>query len=189
MFDRELKYIENDDFRKSVEVVINNLPEYFGHVAASSTGKYHPKFSLGDGGLVRHTKAAVRIAYELLQLEQYNKFESWQRDIIYGALIVHDGLKHGYTMSQYTQAEHPMYMHNFIEDLYKEGKLFCREDDMIIWSDAVASHMGQWNTSYKTGEEILPKPISDLEQFVHLCDYLASRKFLDIEFVNGEING
>ena len=82
MFDRELKYIENDDFRKSVEVVINNLPEYFGHVAASSTGKYHPKFSLGDGGLVRHTKAAVRIAYELLQLEQYNKFESWQRDII-----------------------------------------------------------------------------------------------------------
>lgn len=187
MFDKELKYIADNNFRKSVEVVLENLPEYFTHVAASSTSKYHPLFALGEGGLVRHTKAAVRIAYELLQLEQYN-FDTWQKDIIYGALIVHDGLKHGYTMSQYTQAEHPLYMHNFIEDLYKQGKLFCGEQDMIIWSDAVASHMGQWNKDYKTGVEILPKPISDLEQFVHLCDYLASRKFLNIEFINGEIN-
>lgn len=188
MFDRELKYIKDDNFRKSVKIVIDELPEYFAHVAASSTGKYHPAFSLGEGGLVRHTKVAVRIAAELLQLEQY-KFDTWQKDIIYGALIVHDGLKHGYTMSQYTDAKHPIYMRNFIEDLYKEGKLFCREDDMKIWVEAVASHMGQWNTDYRTGEEILPKPISDIEQFVHLCDYLASRKFLNVEFTCGEING
>ena len=115
----EIDMIQNEKYKNNLKVLIDNIPDYFFEIPASSTGKYHPKFSLGDGGLVRHTKAAVRIAYELLQLEQYNKFESWQRDIIYGALIVHDGLKHGYTMPQYTQAEHPMYMHNFIEDLYK----------------------------------------------------------------------
>ena len=187
MFARELKYIKNDDMRKSVQVVLNNLPDYFKVVAASSTGKYHPQFSLGEGGLIRHTKVAVKMAYELLQLEQYNKFEDWQRDIIYASLIVHDGLKHGYTMSQYTDAKHPLYMHNFIEDLYKEGKLSCREDDMKIWSEAVASHMGQWNTDYRTNLEILPKPITDLEQFVHMCDYLASRKFLDVKFIANDI--
>ena len=46
--------------------LIELLPNYFFEVPASSTGKYHPEFALGDGGLIRHTKVAVRIAYELL---------------------------------------------------------------------------------------------------------------------------
>ena len=46
--------------------LIDSLPDYFFEVAAASTGKYHPKYAQGEGGLVRHTKAAVKIAYELL---------------------------------------------------------------------------------------------------------------------------
>jgi hypothetical protein len=48
--------------------------------------------------------------------------------------------------------------------------------------DCVASHMGSWNTDYKTKKEILPKPITSMEKFVHLCDYLASRRFLEVNF-------
>ena len=46
--------------------------------------------------------------------------------------------------------------------------------------------MGPWNTDY-SGTEILPKPHSKCQNFVHMCDYLASRKYLDMKFVNGEI--
>lgn len=46
----------------------------------------------------------------------------------------------------------------------------------------IASHMGQWNTDYKSGKEILPKPSSPLQKFVHQCDYLASRKYLEVNF-------
>ena len=41
--------------------------------------------------------------------------------------------------------------------------------------------MGQWNTDrYKN--EIMPKPKKSIESFVHLCDYLASRKYLLFDF-------
>ena len=38
-----------------------------------------------------------------------------------------------------------------------------------------------------TKEEILPKPKDKYQNFVHMCDYLASRKFLDIKFEDNEI--
>ena len=64
-FKKELEYIINVDYKEDLKFLINALPDYFFMVAASSTGKYHPSFSLGEGGLERHTKVAVRIDYEL----------------------------------------------------------------------------------------------------------------------------
>lgn len=49
-------------------------------------------------------------------------------------------------------------------------------------ADLITTHMGQWNTDYKTKEEIMPKPSTKAQSFVHLCDYLASRKFLEFNF-------
>ena len=41
--------------------------------------------------------------------------------------------------------------------------------------------MGQFNTnSYST--VVLPVPNNKNQRFVHMCDYLASRKFLDVKF-------
>ena len=51
-------------------------------------------------------------------------------------------------------------------------------------SDAIASHMGEWNTDYKTNKEILPKPIDKIQEFLHECDYLASRKNVIVQFDN-----
>jgi uncharacterized protein YbgA (DUF1722 family) len=42
--------------------------------------------------------------------------------------------------------------------------------------------MGQWIYDYKTGEKVLDAPQTKLEKFVHLCDYLASRKCLEMNF-------
>ena len=44
----------------------------------------------------------------------------------------------------------------------------------------VASHMGQWNTC-DYSSVVLPKPIEPDEEFVHLCDYLASQKNIEIK--------
>lgn len=40
---------------------------------------------------------------------------------------------------------------------------------------------GQWNTARYSKVE-LPKPKNKYQKFVHLCDYLASRKFLEMNF-------
>ena len=65
MFQREINYIKTERYRENIKKLISCLPDYFFEIPASSTGKYHPNYALGEGGLVRHTKVAVRIAYEL----------------------------------------------------------------------------------------------------------------------------
>ena len=37
-------------------------------------------------------------------------------------------------------------------------------------------------SDYYTKEEILPKPEDKYQNFVHMCDYIASRRFLNVEF-------
>ena len=66
MFKEETNYIKNDRIRQSAETLIEQIPDYFFEVGASSTGKHHPSFSNGEGGLLRHTKTATRIGKEIL---------------------------------------------------------------------------------------------------------------------------
>ena len=55
-------------------------------------------------------------------------------------------------------------------------------DDLRKMCSLIESHMGQWNTDYKTKKEILPKPETWSQFFTHLFDYLASRKYLTVSF-------
>ena len=97
-----------DFFRRNAKIILNHLPDYFYEVQAASTGKYHPEYALGDGGLLRHTKSAVRIAYELLQDPLIgNKYTEDEKELMLIQLMLHDGLKSGKEKSKYTKVEHP----------------------------------------------------------------------------------
>ena len=96
IFYDEINYLKNEDLKESLKKLIDLLPEYFFHEAASSTGKYHPKYALGEAGLLRHTKAAVRIGYELLLDPSIgNKYTSREKDMMLMGLVMHDGFKRG----------------------------------------------------------------------------------------------
>lgn len=41
--------------------------------------------------------------------------------------------------------------------------------------------MGEWVNDYR-GNKVLDAPISKYQKFVHLCDYLSSKKFIDVKF-------
>ena len=47
--------------------------------------------------------------------------------------------------------------------------------------------MGPWTKDYQ-GNEVLQKPTSKYERFVHMCDYLSSKKFLNVNFENDKIS-
>lgn len=184
VFKRELSYIKNDEYRKNGEILLEELPDYFFEVPASSTGKYHPSFAAGNGGLVRHTKAAVRIAYELLNSMIGYPFNDNEKDLMILALIFHDGLKHGKIKEQYVRFDHPLLAAEFIKD--NQGKTSFKNGEIAFLENVISSHMGSYNTS-KYSDVVLPKPVNKYQKFVHMCDLLASKKFLDIKFDGNDI--
>lgn len=180
LFLDELDYIKDDELQESLISIIQALPEYWFKVPASSTGKYHPSYALGEGGLLRHSKAAMRIGYELLNNPIIGgKYTSHEKDLLLMALLVHDGLKLGMPEERYTRFDHPILMANFIKE--KKDEFNLSEEDANFMADVIKTHMGPWTTDYN-GEEVLEKPKTKYQNFVHMCDFLAAKKCLLVPF-------
>lgn len=182
-----LDTFENEDIKEFTIMLLDDLPDYIWHVGASSTGKYHPAYSLGEAGLMRHQIAVVRFLNFFLELEQYgSKLTSRERDLIRLSGFIHDGRKSGsqedYEKSKYTKFNHPILMADVVRSF--DGKYLTHEEIEMV-ADTISKHMGQWNTDNKSGVE-LPKPNNKFARMVHVADYLASRKCLTMDFENYE---
>jgi len=180
-FDTILNIFENNDIKEFAAACLDNAPAYWYKVAASSTGKYHPDYALGEGGLARHTMALERILNHMLSVESIgSQFTSRERDLLRVAGLAHDMMKSGtqeeYERSKWTRFDHPLLAARFIQSI--DG--LSREEKIFIGM-AISSHMGQWNTDKRHPDVVLPKPESKYQIILHLADYLASRK--DIEMI------
>ncbi len=155
------------------------VPNYFWTVAASSTGKYHPEFSLGEGGLVRHTKAALLVAEELSKLEMFSNVDMVNA---YTALLLHDTIKMSKGRKQYTTKTHAQDASiAFYSQVLKSQNPMIYHCGSSI-SNAMYTHMGQWDNEKQFYNAMIlgDHKDSDLCRFVHLCDYIASRKLFDL---------
>ena len=180
VFKIELNYIKNEEYRKSAEVLLELAPDYFYEVPAASTGKYHPEFAQGDRGLIRHTKVALKIAKDILELEYTNNiFTDNEKDLMLIAIMFHDCQKLGNPKEKYTRFDHPLLICDLIMDNEEVLELEVEEIEFIC--DCIKTHMGVWTKDYN-GVEVLEVPKTKYQNFVHMCDYLASKKFLNIPF-------
>lgn len=82
----------------------------------------------------------------------------------------------------FTVFDHPILAADFIAQHRDCG---LNEDEITYMASAVKSHMGQWNTD-KRSDIVLPKPKSFIEAMVHMADYLASRKDIEVQFSDEE---
>lgn len=179
-----LKTFENEDIKNFAIEIVDSFPEYIWEVGASSTGKYHPAFTLGKTGLMKHQIAVVRFINFFFELDQYKRrFDSRQRDLLRVAALSHDGFKSGtqeeYNKNKYTKFNHPILMAEHIVS-YKDKSVLSEEELKYIAS-AIRKHMGSWNTDKKSNLT-LPTPNDEASEILHLADYLASRKALDMSF-------
>ena len=180
-FERELDLIVDEELRSVVKAFLNErVPYYFWECGASSSGKYHPVFSQGYGGLVRHTKAVVMFAEELLRMSSYAYMREEYKDYVIAACLLHDTYKYGSadTMDKDEYANHAT------KAAYA-FKMFCRECDYEASEyllDAMRGHMGQWSTNRDD------RPFTSIDRCVHLADYMASRSFIDIPDITDEYN-
>lgn len=158
---------------------VDLLPDYFFTMPASSTGKYHPNYALGDGGLLRHSQACVRIAYELFRIESW-KFTSEEQDLILFSLMFHDGWKQGNPESStgFTTVLHPMYASQELRKYFTDK---MPEKQLNFICACIETHMGQW-VNDRSKNAVLKKPKTKYQKFVHLIDYISSRKLIEINF-------
>ena len=186
IFDPLLNTFENDDIKNFAKECIETIPGYFWNVGASSTGKYHPQYALGDLGLARHTCALVRFLNHILNIDCYkDDFTSRERDLLRVAGIMHDSRKSGndddYVRSKFTKFDHPIMAANEIRTTIG----FIPEEEVELVAATIESHMGQWNTD-KRSKVVLPLPETKYQKLLHLADYLASRKDIEVLFDNYE---
>lgn len=180
VFGNELFAISNPDIKDFVLEVFDKLtPDYFWTCPASTSGKYHPQISLGQGGLIRHTKLAVWWGIELSRAFNMGTKEI---DYIIASLLLHDLRKNGEsldfrgypTMSDATK-RHGGVLAQMIVDLNISIDQMAK--DIIIQS--IAGHMGVWTGSefqkdvFLNTQDSLARTINTI---VHLADYAASRK-------------
>lgn len=185
-FLKEFKYpvIQN-----IVEKIIINTPTIYFGASTSSTGKHHPKVVNGLTGLVRHSVATMLTAKEFLDNEiimkvfQMSELSELDKEIILAACLLHDNAKYGVEEKSgdekyYTLGEHPRLFKELVKKagLHKELK---GEDLKILYkiNNLVETHMGQW-TKVRHQKD-LAKPSSYAQAFVHMCDYVVSKKTLD----------
>lgn len=191
----EINLIKDSDKRNIIISFLKSAPDYIEHVSASSSGKYHPSFDHGEGGLIRHIKMTVAVAQDLIRLENYDfvcncdnlvypedMSVSYSKkefmDNVIAACLLHDIYKNGYEDSNRTVFAHPAIaayeFRNFIDKIIEETKSHSMITKLEKFknevADAVETHMGQW---------CIHKPKNRLEKIVHLADYISSRKFFD----------
>lgn len=169
LFKDEINKIHNYEMKQSCLEMMYFIPDYFWKVPASSSGKYHPKCDLGEGGLVRHSLMVTKVGLDLLRAEIFVRDTKTNEDIVRIACIFHDVIKQG-DNEGHTVFEHPILAAKFLEEHLQIDSV---AKDIII--DAVLSHMGKWN---KKDDIELNRPMTDFEKLVHTADYIASRKYI-----------
>lgn len=182
IFKRELSLIRTDAVRNLVISAIERIADDFFTEEASSTGKYHPVYSLGNGGLLRHTKSVVSFA-NIFNI--YSGMSQYQKDVIVGACILHDSCKKGVKFeSRYTEHAHPMLVWKLLDADSMDAKT------RKIWADinnGISTHMGQWTTS-DYSSYVLPKISTRFQLLIHWADYLGSRKYINIAGYGEKLN-
>lgn len=181
VFADELKLIKSQEVRDFVLRVFDTMtPDYFWTCPASTSGKYHPQVSLGEGGLVRHTKLAVWWGVELMRMYDPSP-EAY--DAVIAALILHDLRKNGDrlvngrpTLPNCVNVHGTLLAEEIGRQMFPPGIEPGSVYNMTL--DGIAYHMGRWtdpNWKYQTmeSEEWL---LTWERRIVHMADYCASRK-------------
>lgn len=175
----ELALIVDKKIKAFAEHVLTQAPAYFWTAPSSSTGKYHPPQSNGEGGLVRHTKAVVYIAEKLCDVYRVT---GMRRDCVVAACILHDVLKYGREKQTHTTKNHDYQGALFVHGL---GVKFNVENEALSYiTCCIAWHMGRWTDM--TGRKVtkaFPDGYLVEELIVHLADVMAAQKNVSLSHV------
>jgi len=165
-FTTELNLISNVDIRNWVSACVAIIPDYIFEIPASSTGKYHPVWSLGKEGLVRHIKAVTHL---IPRFSRQYSLDALHESIATAAAILHDSLKYGFDFDYRYHKLHPYLPREFFKDVPFSFDMAIREKILV----AIESHMGNVDGAWCYLPYVKPN-VSRTQMVVHLADYTAA---------------
>ena len=181
IFESILNQFETKEMLEYCKDMIEKIPSYIFEIPSSTSFKYHNKTQCQPHGQILHILMFGEIMNYILGLEyiQEKYKDSKQRDCLRCTPIFHDAIKCGLTESRYTVHEHPLLASDWIKNTRVEHDIDDKTKQYI--ARLCESHSGQW-VSTKRSKVVLPKPETDDQFLVHLCDYLSSRSNLDMTY-------
>jgi len=187
VFSFELSLINNDLVKKlTIDILDTKVPDYINTLPSSSSKKYHPVDENGNVvTIATHTKSAVRILYVLLDHPMISgKMSDFEKDICISATILHDCVKYGIppNTADHTVHEHPILVSLLYpyDDTNSEYYLIFEK---IV--EVASTHHGPWQRSV-VSDLVLPPIETDSQWYVHLADYLSSRRWITIDTSDSE---
>lgn len=183
VFKSVLEKFEDEDMKAYCVDMINLMPDYDFVMPSSTTLKYHNATQCRPGGQSYHVIMVATIMNYILDLEYIKEKYPIPRfrDCLRIAAILHDAQKT--EGGQYTTHTHPIAAQAWIEETSVEHDIDMGLKKYI--GRLVAAHSGEWSTS-KRSEVVLPKPQSDDQILVHICDILGSRSNLDMIYTDDQ---
>jgi 23S rRNA maturation-related 3'-5' exoribonuclease YhaM len=167
--ENEVNKIHDAKLQKDVKKLLLACCDYTVDMGASSTGAYHPSFSNGTGGLVRHIKAVCKNVETIMKMiPAYDDTNEW--DIPYAAAILHDCMKYTEYDQKYTHENHPNLMAAKIREFGYERIAQC-----------VETHMSRFNTC-KHSNDVMPVPTKMEHMIVAISDMISAQKYVNIRF-------
>lgn len=174
------------EYRNLTEFLIDQLDDYWFIKPASSTGKYHPKFNNGEGGLVRHSLNVCMWWQRMYRAFEQELISFSGRDDIYDlgliACLFHDAKKYGDAEenSRWVKKDHDVksmkwFLHNV--EIYEHTNDMNFDNKAINYiANAIDHHNGPWSTH--------GAPRTIFERLVFICDYASSQKIHEQEVFN-----
>ena len=107
-----------------------------------------------------------------------NKNSLSKKFLYESTLIIHDLIKRGKKGSPWTQKNHPQLAAELVTTIQNDTQLLTDEEYKII-RNSVFYHYGPWTT------KAIAKPMTEysLEELcVYVSDYIASKRFLDVQY-------
>ncbi len=173
-----VKLIRDKTIRAFVEDALMRTSPRFWKDPCSSTGANHPPEDQVEGGIIVHTRKAVRVALDLFRFYGIN--DKLIQDRIVAAVILHDSMKNGAHWSDRTDYTHGKIVRDVLGELKVGGERARDHKDVGEVLKLVENHMGIWNSPESTPALVRGKTISNrtvAHEIVQLSDYWASRKW------------
>lgn len=165
----EVAQIDDYGIREFVKMTLDNVDPIHRIKPASSTGKYHPKYASGEGGLIRHIKVVVQNVIELIRATPAVESE---KDELIAAAILHDMWKYPEDRDhEFTAFDHPAL-----------GGQWCKDHGFDTIGRLIAAHQGIWTTSRQMPGFENEQPRKFDEWVLHYSDLMASRAYLACDF-------